>query len=429
MQSYRGAACSTGRLSIVEILMTVPGPAFSFRSVALAALLPTFVFSIGQGAIIPMIPVIASSLGAGLAFAGFLGGLFMMGELLGDVPAGSLVARFGERATMIGAALLCLVGLAVCILSPTTVGLAVGVVLSGLSTSVFALARHAFMTTYVPLPFRARALSTLGGTFRGGWAIGPFIAAALIQLTGQTSVVFWVHVVACVLVIGILLVVPDPSAAAGGRGGRNTAPVADRQRVNLFTTIRDNRAVLSRMGAAAAIMSALRASRTVILPLWAVAIGIDDARTAVIIGIAGALDFALFYTSGQIMDRFGRLWSAIPAILGLAVSHIALAFTSSEGLFVALAIAMALANGIGSGILMTVGADLAPRQDPARFLAAWRFTTHSGQAAAPLLISGITVVASLAAASLSLGVLGLLGSFLFARYLPRYVPRTSREGD
>lgn len=407
--------------------MTASGPAFSFRSVALSALLPTFVFSIGQGAIIPMIPVIASSLGAGLAFAGFLGGLFMMGELLGDVPAGSLVARFGERRAMIGAAVLCLIGLALCLLVPTTLGLAIGLVLSGLSTSVFALARHAFMTTYVPLQFRARALSTLGGTFRGGWAIGPFIAAALIHATGEASIVFWVHVVACVVVIGILFVVPDPTAVVAGRVGRGAIDKAERAPVSVFTTIRDNRAVLSRMGVAAAIMSAVRSSRTVILPLWAVSIGMADAQTAIVIGIAGAVDFALFYTSGQIMDRFGRLWSAIPALTGLGLSHIVLAFTSTEGLFIAVSVTMALANGIGSGILMTVGADLSPRDDPARFLAAWRFTTHAGEAAAPLVISGITVAASLAAASLSLGALGLIGSLLFARYLPRYVPR-SRPG-
>lgn len=403
--------------------MTVSDSAFSFRSVALSALLPTFVFSIGQGAIIPMIPVIASSLGANLAFAGLLGGLFMMGELLGDIPAGSLVSRFGERAAMIGAAIVCLVGLAVCLIVPTTAGLAVGIVLSGLSTSVFALARHAFMTTYVPLRYRARALSTLGGTFRGGWAIGPFIAAGLIHATGQTSVVFWVHVVACVLVIGILLVVPDPTATVRGASAAASSTARPSGRVNVFSTIRDNRAVLSRMGLAAAIMSALRSSRTVILPLWAVAIGMDDAHTAVVIGVSGAVDFALFYTSGQIMDRFGRLWSAIPALTGLGLSHIVLAFTSTEGLFIALAITMALANGIGSGILMTVGADLAPPQDPARFLAAWRFTTHTGEAVAPLLISGITVAASLATASLSLGILGLAGAVLFRRYLPRFSPR------
>jgi MFS family permease len=45
---------------------------------------------------------------------------------------------------------------------------------------VFGLARHAYLTEAIPVPFRARALSTLGGTFRIGLFVGPFIAAAIV---------------------------------------------------------------------------------------------------------------------------------------------------------------------------------------------------------------------------------------------------------
>ncbi|MEK6343681.1 MAG: MFS transporter, partial [Curtobacterium sp.] len=88
----------------------------------------------------------------------------------------------------------------------------------------------------------------------------------------------------------------------------------------------------------------------------AVSVGLDDSTAALVIGIAGAVDFALFYTSGQIMDRWGRLASALPCMLGLSVSYFLLAWSghldARVGWFVAIAIGMSLANGVGSGILM-----------------------------------------------------------------------------
>jgi MFS family permease len=419
--------------------MTSSDATFSIRDIALAAFLPTALFSIGEGAVIPIIPVLAHDLGAGLALAGFIGGMIMVGELVGDIPSGWVVSRFGERRSMIGSALLCIVGLVICLLSPGELLLTVGVFLIGLATSVFALARHAFMTGYVPLRYRARALSTLGGVFRGGWFVGPFISAGVIALFGNPHAVFWVHIVMCLAATVVLIVVPDPTekiiAATPATGGIEVATAhaagapdagrteAKERTAGLFRTIVTNRTVLLRMGTCAALISALRSSRTVILPLAAVAIGMSAANTALVIGIAGAVDFALFYTSGQIMDRFGRLWSALPSMLGLSVTHIALAFVTDQTWFTVVAVAMAVTNGVGSGILMTLGADLAPRTDPAPFLGAWRFTNDAGQAGAPLFVSAVTGLFSLAAASVSMGVLGLIGAGMLVRYVPKFVPR------
>lgn len=421
---------------------------FSIRAVALAAFLPTLIFSIGEGSVIPIIPIVADNLGAGLALAGFIGGMIMLGELLGDVPSGWVVNKIGERNAMIWASFLCIVGLGICLLSPTPLALAVGVFLIGIATAVFALARHAFMTGYVPLRYRARALSTLGGVFRAGWFVGPFISAGMIGLFGDTHAVFWVHIVACATAAVVLIVVPDPTATMAAAGAppatAASAPPADaagaaeagtdagkreaRQRTEgLFRTIAANRGLLARMGVGAALIGGLRSSRTVILPLYAVAIGLSDANTALIIGLAGAVDFGLFYVSGQIMDRYGRMWSAIPSMVGLGIAHVLLAFVTAEPWFIAVAIFMAVANGVGSGILMTLGADLAPRGNPAPFLGAWRFTGDAGQAAAPLAVSGVTAVASLSAAAIGMGVLGLIGAGLLVRWIPRYVPHRRRD--
>lgn len=408
--------------------MSTPEP-FSFRTIALPAFLPTLLFSIGEGAIIPIIPIVADDLGATLAIAGLIAAMIMVGELIGDIPSGWLVARVGERASMIGAAAVAIGGLALATIAPNPWVLGIAIFVIGVATAVFALARHAFMTSFVPKQYRARALSTLGGTFRLGFFVGPFIAAGVIHLTGSTSAVFVVHVIGCLGAAVVLLTLKDPGSTFASCPGLS-AHTEGREFVGaeshgLFTTIARSRGVLMRLGSGAAMVGGVRASRAVILPLWAVSIGIGDTTTAIIIGIAGAVDFALFYASGQIMDRFGRLWSAVPSMVGLGTGLLVLAFSvgfpARETWFIAVAMFLSLANGIGSGILMTLGADLADPLNPAPFLGAWRFTGDLGSAGAPVLVAAVTGAASLAAATGVIGVLGLVGAGILLRYVPRYI--------
>lgn len=415
--------------------MTTSEQPFRWRSIALPALLPTILISIGEGAIIPIIPIAADGLGATLALAGLVVALLTIGELLGNIPSGWVIARIGERPAMIGASALSIVGMVMCVIAPNPVALGFGIFLVGLSAAVFALARHAFMTSFVPLAYRARALSTLGGANRLGAFVGPFIAAGVIHLTGVATYAFWIHIAACLACAVVLLTLPDPTTTFGavatvrlaGRAMREGEALVEQESAGLFATLWAKRDVLSRLGLGAALIGALRASRQVVLPLWAVSIGVGDTNTALIIGVAGAVDFALFYPGGQLMDRFGRLWGAVPSMIGLGLGHIVLALThdlpSNVGWFIAAALLLAASNGLGSGILMTLGADLADRANPAPFLGAWRFTGNLGGAAAPLLVAGVTAVASIALAAGVVGVLGILGAGVLLRYVPRYIAR------
>ena len=411
---------------------------FSWRSIALPALLPTLIFSIGEGALIPIIPIAAGDLGASLAIAGLVAALLTIGELFGNIPSGWLISRIGERPAMIGAVGVSVVGLVICIIAPSPVALGFGIFLVGLSAAVFALARHAFMTSFVPIAYRARALSTLGGIFRLGLFVGPFLTAGAIHLTGSPISAFWIHAAACLATAIILITLPDPTASfgvvatvrLGNRELREGEALVEQESSGLFRTMYENRGLLSRLGVGAALIGALRASKNIILPLWAVSIGISDTNTAIIIGIAGAVDFTLFYAGGAIMDRFGRLWTALPSMVGLGIGHLVLAFThdlpNTVTWYISATIFISVANGIGAGILMTLGSDLAPKASPAPFLGAWRFTAGIGGAGAPLLIAGVTAVASIALAAGILGVLGLVGAGVLARYLPRYIAKPER---
>lgn len=424
--------------------MTDSPPPFSWRSIVLPAYLPTFLFSLGEGAIIPVIPVVATERGASIALAGLIAAMLMVGELVGDLPAGWLVARIGERNAMIGASLLAVIGILIALVSPSVTALGIGVFLLGLATAVFGLARHAFLTSYVPGRVRARALSTLAGVFRGGWAVGPFVAAAIIAWTGSSEPVFWVLVAACFAVVVVLIVLPDPERVFGAARLARAASVADDVRTagqaeadaashGVFRAIVTHRAVLLRIGSGVGLLSAIRASRTVILPLWAVSIGMPPETAALVIGISATIDFALFYVSGQVMDRFGRLWSAIPGLVGLGIGHLVLAFThdvpGNEAWFTAVAVLFGVANGLSSGVILTLGADLAPKSDPAPFLGAFRTMADAGQAAAPLALAAITSAVSIMVATAAMGVLGFVGAAILWRYVPRYLPRHPPHTD
>ena len=71
---------------------------------------------------------------------------------------------------------------------------------------------------------------------------------------------------------------------------------------------------------------------------------------------------------------------------------------------------MAVGNGLGSGIVMTLGADAAPAVGRAQFLGGWRLCGDIGGTGGPLLIGAVAAVTTLATASVVIGLLGLLGS-------------------
>jgi MFS family permease len=297
---------------------------------------------------------------------------------------------------------------------------------------VFLLARHAFMTTFVPLRYRARALSTIGGSQRLGYLVGPFLTAGLLQLTHSPAAAFWIHAVGCLAAAVCLLVLRDPEAQLRAEGATSGEREVRREATGLFATLWRARFLLLTVGVAVSSISGLRSARQVILPLWAVSIGLDETTTSIVIGVANVVDFLLFYLGGSIMDRKGRLWVALPVAFGLGSGFILLAFThelpGNTIWYIAAAMFLSVANGLGAGIMMTLGADLADPADPAPFLGAWRFTSDTGGAVAPLLVSVITAVASLPVAVGALGLLGLAGGAMIRVFLPRARPIAARGG-
>ncbi|MBV6273266.1 MFS transporter [Alcaligenaceae bacterium CGII-47] len=390
--------------------MTEPNSDFNMRQIALAIFGPSLLFGLGEGAIFPILALNATALGASEAWAGLIVALIGIGSLLSNIPAAILTDRFGERRAMIGAATFSLAALALCIVAHRPWVLGVGTFMIGMATSVFMLARQTYLIEAIPLVMRARALSTLGGTMRIGMFAGPFIAAAVMHVMGLVGA-YWVAVIA-IFGAGVLsYFVPDLEAAPRQRGASSV-------RVGMASLIKDHAHVYITLGIAVALVQALRACRQIVIPLWADQIGLDATTTAIIYGIMGGVDMLLFYPAGRVMDTYGRRWIAIPSMLIMGVSLMLMPWTVGVASLLIISMVLGLGNGIGSGLVMTVGADASPNRGRTQFLGIWRFIADLGTGGGPLLLSAVTAIISLSAGIASIGVLGLVAAGMFWRWLP-----------
>jgi MFS family permease len=395
--------------------MSSERPPFRLSSLIVPVFIPSALFSTGEYALVPMIPASAERLGASLPLAGIIAGFVMIGTVLADIPAARVVDRFGERRSMLYSALVAAFGLVIAVVSQNIWLLAAGVMIVGFSAAVFALARHAFMAENVPLEMRARAVSMLGGMFRLGSFAGPMLSAAVIAVF-DVQAVFWLSAVAMLGSVAVLLASKEAAGSAHvGSATEGTFKILWRERSKLLT-----------VGMGASILGMLRTTRIIGLPLWALALKLPPEQTALYIGIASALDFALFYTSGQIMDKYGRAWAAVPTLIGMGLTHMIVGWAQDSTGFLLLALAMALANGLGSGVILVLGADLAPEDARSEFLGGYRVLVDGAVAASSPILSWLTVLTgSVATAMSGFGFLGLFGAWLMFKYIPRYVPARS----
>ena len=86
---------------------------------------------------------------------------------------------------------------------------------------------------------------------------------------------------------------------------------------------------------------------------------------------------------------------------------------------------MGLGNGLGSGTMMTTGADLAPRDGTGEFLAVWRLIGDVGHAAGPWIVGEIADVSGLGLSAVVLSGVGYMAVAIFLWL----VPETSRQRD
>jgi MFS family permease len=391
----------------------------SLRRLAPSVFLPALVYEIGNGAIAPVIALTALGLGASTAEAGLILTLLGVGQILGNLPSSFLVNRLGDRRAMMVAAGIASAALLVCYLAPGLIEFAGAVFVIGMCNATYYLGRQHYVIETVPTDMRAVALSTLGGAHRVGLFIGPFAGAAMIEAFSMRAA-YLVAIAAALAAAACLMLIRDVE-------GPRDRPAGPTTRTPLRTVLVTHRRVFLTLGFAVLAVGAARAARQTVIPLWADHIGLNATTTSVVFGIATAVDMALFYPAGRVMDQYGRLAVAIPSMLILGGATATLPLTHGMTTLAIAAIAMSFGNGLGSGIIMTLGADVAPVDGRVTFLSIWRTMSDTGSALGPLVVAVLAAAWSLAAGIVAVGGVGLLAALGLWRFVPLHSAYANRR--
>nr|WP_214651248.1 MFS transporter [Brachybacterium halotolerans] len=414
---------------------------------------PTLIEASGSNALLPVIPLLALALGFSVPMTAAITLVFGIAAVLGPIPAGRLMDRVGAQRALVGTGVVLVITNLVALVvigrglaeGPTLVHrvmLVVLLVVMATSSQVWALGRQSYLGGALPAAVRARGMTLFGGMMRIGQVVGPLLGAGVTAL-GHESWVFALFAVlsgAATIMVAVFMVPGEGRRASRARAdavdgrsrGAPSRPDAPRRSA---ARSRLTRGVLARMlvvGLGITPLMMARVNRPTIVPLLGAVLGVDATTISIIFGVSAVLDIALVVPAGVLMDRFGRAAVAVPCSLIMGVGFVlmgvlALRAGTTGGSVAVLALLIpslliSLGNGLGSGIVMTLGIDVSPVHGRTTYLAWWNTMIGVGRLTAPLLVTVITLVAPVAAAAIASGVLCLGGGAWLARVLPRHTP-------
>ena len=168
----------------------------------------------------------------------------------------------------------------------------------------------------------------------------------------------------------------------------------------------------------------LRRGCHIIIPLYGKdVVGLTTQNVRFVETISSAVDMSMFPVAGFMMDRFGRRFATVPGIFIFATGMMLMPFTHTFTPLLLAAVLMRFGNGIASGTMMTLGADLAPNEGTGEFLGLWRLTGDFGGSAGPIVVGNIADMLGLGFSGFALGGIGYLGVAIFLWLVPETLQR------
>lgn len=392
-----------------------------------ALFLPFLCLTILMGIATPVLPLYLKQSGTSFSLIGMIVSAHAIGLLLGTLPSSSILSRVTIRhAMLLGCGVI--IGSALALYqSQSNLTVFLSWMSVGLGFSLYQLGVHQFLALHINNHFRGRAVACIGGISRLGGMLGPAVGGWVAQVYGFSQSFLLMATFSMASFAIILLFVPNtrPASKSAAQNRSQTGFSSD---INiLWSTLRQNLRILTIAGSAQMLMQMVRKARPILIPLFASTIlEMNVATVGLIMSITSFIDTLMFLPAGFVMDRFGRKVAIVPSIIIQAVGFLLVPFTVGFWSLVGAAGLIGFANGLSSGTMTTLGADLAPQHQRIPFLSIWRFQTALGFTLGPNAVGFVAQWFALLPASLTIAAIGFTSATIFVRFVPETLQKKSQ---
>lgn len=389
----------------------------------LSTYLPALVLAVGTGIALPAIPTLARTYAVSFGLASGIVTAFVLGNVVGTIPSGWLIDRFGGRVVLIAAPLLTSVTSLAIFYAHTFPELLVLRFLTGCAAQMWQMARLAAISYGAAPSQRGRLVSWMFGMDSTGRLAGPIIGGFIANAWGPRAPFLVFAAMALIALIPTSTFAKDTP-----RQGKDTRQSATKPRTLSLREVIMPRLVYFGVALFAGMTRGpLNADLLHLYAAFAYQLG--PQQIGYLATAASCLSLPIGFTGGWIMDRFGRKLTMVPGFTGVTIAMTALAVSAflhlSLAWYVALFLVGVATQALTGGSVQTVGADVAPAEARGTFLGIWRFTGQGGVALGPIIFALLADTVDYGTAFLFTAACAAVVAFL----LIRYVPETRRNDD
>jgi DHA1 family multidrug resistance protein-like MFS transporter len=332
---------------------------------------------LGFGAMVPALPLYASSFGVSASAIGLAVAAYGLARFLAVLPGGQLADRWGRRPVLAIGGLISAVGSFWCAEAHGFVEFILARMIAGAGAGIILTIGQIVLADISPPNRRGRNIATYQAAFLFGFGVGPFPGGLLASAYGLAAP-FLMTGVASLLTTAIAWFLVSETRSA------RTSVVASEKAAEI-PFIRQMLGLLSHRGfLLVSLISLMNAVvRTgglfALIPLLATTtLGLSVTEIGFAMMVSGVFGFVAAYPAGWLADRIGRKAVIVPSTVLTGMSMVLFCYAPSYAWFIAASIVWSVAASISSSAPAAYAVDAAPAGMNASAMTAFRMTADAG---------------------------------------------------